>query len=207
MKSNSILPAMLLAAAAVAPAQTPTKVAIINLQNAILSTKDGQKASAEMAAKFNPKKSELDKRQAEVQGLQDQLRKGQATMSEDAKQKLMRDIDSNSTRLKRDTEDAQAELDEETGKVYQELGNKMTDVVIKYATQNGYAMVVDVSNQQSPVFWAAPEIDITNEIVKLYDQAHPATATTPAAAAPKPAAPKPVPGLTPPVVPPVKRKQ
>ena len=43
--------------AAMAHAQTPAKVAIIHVQNAILQTKDGQKAAAEMQAKFNPRKS------------------------------------------------------------------------------------------------------------------------------------------------------
>ena len=59
---------------------------------------------------------------------------------------------------------------------------KMVDVIAKYATQNGYAMVVDVSNQQSPLIWADQAYVITDAIVKLYDQAHPGAA--PAAAAP-----------------------
>ena len=63
----------------------------------------------------------------------------------------------------------------------QELGGKMMAVVEKYAQQNGFAIVIDVSNPQTPVLWAAQAIDITAEIVKLYDQANPATG---AAAAP-----------------------
>jgi outer membrane protein len=78
------------------------------------------------------------------------------------------------------------------------------DVIIKYATQNGFAMVVDVSNPQTPVLWADPAVDITNEIVKLYDQGHPGTGAAPATAKPAgtpAAAPKP------PVTPPATKKQ
>ena len=57
--------------------------------------------------------------------------------------------------------------------------------------QNGYAMVVDVSNPQTPVLWADPAVDITNEIVKLYDQAHPGTGAAAAPARPAPAKPAP----------------
>ena len=96
-------------------------------------------------------------------------------MSEDAKAKLMRDIDANNKSLQRDTEDAQADLDQEQGKIMQELGDKVMAVLEKYATANGYAMVLDVSNPQTPVLWAASAIDITNDIVKLYDQANPGT--------------------------------
>jgi outer membrane protein len=61
-------------------------------------------------------------------------------------------------------------------------------VLEKYATANGYSLVLDVSNPQTPVLWASQTIDITTEIVKLYDQANPGTgassAAKPAGAAP-----------------------
>ena len=120
-------------------------------------------------------------------------------MSDEAKAKLMRDIDANNKSLKRETEDAQADLEQEQGKIMQELGNKMMAVIEKYATANGYAMVLDVSNPQTPVLWAASAIDITTDIVKLYDQANPgtgpSTAKAPGAAAP--AAPRPATSGTP----------
>ena len=189
MKKNFVVfPALVLGMAAMLPAQTPAKVAIIHVQNAILQTKDGQKAAAELQGRFAPKKADLDKKQGDIANLQETLRKGSATMSEDAKAKLMRDIDANNKSLQRDTEDAQADLDQEQGKIMQELGSKVMAVLEKYATGNGYALVLDVSNPQTPVLWASQTIDITSEIVKLYDQANPGTGTTaakpPAGAAP-----------------------
>jgi outer membrane protein len=117
------------------------------------------------------------------------LRKGSTTMSEEAKAKLMRDIDANNKSLQRDTEDAQADLDQEQGKLMQELGGKVMAVLEKFATANGYALVLDVSNPQTPVLWAASAIDITGDIVKLYDQANPGTAAPSAAKPPTGAAP------------------
>ena len=195
MKNNLIVfSALVLGFAALAKAQgqppTPSKVAIIHVQNAILSTKDGQKAAADLQASFLPKQTEIEKRRSEIASLQDQLRKGNATMAEDAKATLMRDIDAKNKILTRETEDAQADLDSSQGKIMQELGNKMMAVIEKYSNQNGYALVLDVSNPQTPVLWAASAIDITNDIVKLYDQANPGAAA-PAGAATKPAAPAP----------------
>jgi outer membrane protein len=183
-KNLVVFPALLLGLAAMAQAQN--KVAIINVQNAILQTKDGQKAATELQAKFKPKKDTLDKKGADLAGLRDQLNRGSATMSEDAKNKLVRDIDSGTKSLQRDTEDAQADLDQEQGKVMQDLGGKIMVVLEKYATANGYSLVLDVSNPQTPVLWASQTIDITTEIVKQYDQAYAAGAAAPA---PKPAAP------------------
>jgi outer membrane protein len=177
------------AALAQAQGQVPTKVGIIHVQNAILQTKDGQKAAADLQTTFSPKQQELEKKRNELTALQDQLRKGSATMSEDAKTKLMRDIDATTTRVNRDTQDAQSDLDEAQGKIMQELGGKMMAVLEKYATQNAYAVVLDVSSPQTPVIWATSAVDITNDIIKLYDQTYPGGAA--AAAAKPPAAAKP----------------
>jgi outer membrane protein len=197
LKKNFVaFSALALGMAMLAHAQsaTPSKVAIIHVQNAILATKDGQKAQNDLQATFNPRKQEFEKKQADLQALQEQMKKGSATMSDDAKAKIARDIDSGSKSLQRYQEDFESDVQQAEQRIMQDLGQKMMDVIIKYATQNGYAMVVDVSNPQTPVLWADPAVDITNEIVKLYDQAHPgsATATTakPAGSAPA-AAPKP----------------
>jgi outer membrane protein len=159
------------------------------VQNAILQTKDGQKAASDLQGRFAPKKADLDKKQADIAALQDTFRKGSATMSEEAKAKLTRDIDANNKSLQRDTEDAQADLDAEQGKIMQELGNKVMAVLEKFATANGYALVLDVSNPQTPVLWASQTIDITSDIVKLYDQANPGTAAPAGAKPPAGAAP------------------
>jgi outer membrane protein len=205
LKKIFVFPAIVLGMALSAQAQpAPTKIATIQVQTAILTTKDGQKSAGELQVKFAPRKGEFEKKQADIAALQEQLKKGQATMSEDARTKLMRDIDSANTKLQRETQDAQADLDEEQQKVMQELGNKMMAIIDKYAQQNGIAVVIDVSNPQTPVLWAAQAIDITSEIVKLYDQAHP----TVVPAAPGGTAPKPAPSLAPAGIPPpaVKKK-
>ena len=190
-------------AAAAGPA--PTKIAIINIQQAIASTKDGRKASADLQTKFNPRRSALEKRQADIQAMQDQLRRGSATMSEEAKARMERDVESNTKSLQRDAQDLNDDVDQENGKLMNDIGGKMLQVIDQYAIQNGYAVVLDVSNQQTPVIWASASSEITGDIVQLYDQAHPGTGE-PAAA--KPAAPaKPPAAARPPVTPPATRKQ
>ena len=70
MKKTLIsLPALALGITMLANAQaatTPTKVGIIHIQNAILATKDGQKAANDLQTKFSPTKSQIDKMQNEV---------------------------------------------------------------------------------------------------------------------------------------------
>ena len=78
-----VLPALGLGLVLSAPAQSPGKIGVINIQGAIISTKDGQKAAGEIQSRFTPKKAELDKRQGEIGQLQDQLNRGRNTLSEE----------------------------------------------------------------------------------------------------------------------------
>ena len=159
---------------AAAPVPAPTKVAIINIQAALVQTADGKKAATELSAKYDVRKTALQKRSTELQAKVEQLRKGSATMSDEARAKLMRDNDAENKALQRDGEDLNTDINQDQEKVTNDLGSKIMEVVQQYATANGFVMVLDVSNPQSPVLWHNPATDITTDIIKLYDQAHPA---------------------------------
>ena len=187
----------------------PTKVAVIQIQAALAATKEGQKAAADLEVKLSPRKKDLDGKQAEIKDLQEKLQRGGNTLSDSAKEDLTRNIDVKTKSYNRELEDAQAELEQEQQKVVGTLGQKMMAVIDKYAQQNGFAIVLDVSSQNTPVLYASNTVDITKDVIDLYDKtvftANPAPATpaaarpstspaarpaaAPAAAAPKPAAP------------------
>lgn len=187
-----VLPAALLCGALPSAAQNGNKVAVINVQSALVSTKEGQKAASEIQARFNPKKAELERRQTEIGQLQDQLNRGRNTLSDEARQTLVREIDQKTKALNRDTEDAQAELNQEEQKLMGELLGRMIQVVNKYAKDNGYVLVLDDSSQQTPLIYASSTVEITKDIIELYDKngpSAPASPGTAAAPAPKPVAP------------------
>lgn len=169
-------------------AAPPTKVGIVNISAAIVSTTDGQKAVGELQSKFAPKKSEIDKKNSEVEQLKAQLSRGANTMSDEQKQKLMREIDTRTKQLTRETEDAQAELDLEQQKIQQELGQRMFAVIDKYAKDNGFSLILDVSSQQSPVLFASDSINITQAVVDIYNRNSPGAVSSSAPPAAKPAA-------------------
>ena len=186
-----VLPAALLCGALHSSAQNANKVAVINIQSALVSTKDGQKAAGEIQGRFNPKKAELDRRQAEVGQLQDQLNRGRNTLSDEARQNLVREIDQKTKALNRDTEDAQAELNQEEQKLMGELLGRLIQVVNKYAKDNGYVLVLDDSSQQTPLIYASNTIEITKDIVELYDKNAPSPPASPGPASAPAGAPKP----------------
>ena len=157
-------------AAPATSAPTGSKVGVIEIQAAIFQTKDGQKALADLQTKFNPKKTEFERRRAEIASTQDQYTKGANTLSEEARGRLMRDIDAKTKALNRDTDDANQDLEAENQKIMNDLGGKMLQVINKYSTDKGYVLVLDVSAQTTPVIFASNTIDITRDIIDLYDK-------------------------------------
>lgn len=189
---NTALALALVAGLASLQAQTPSKVGIINIQNAIIMTKEGQKALKDLEGKAAPKKAELEKRQSEIQALQEKLNKTSNVGGDEEKQRLMRDIDQKTKAFRRDVDDAQADLDQENQKVINTIGQGLMAVLDKYAKDNGYSIILDVSNQQtSNVLFAANGTDVTQDIVALYDKnsGAPATSAAPAATRPGTSAP------------------
>jgi outer membrane protein len=131
-----------------------------------------------------------------MQSKTDQLRKTENTISDDAKAKLQADIATLQRNLQRDSQDAQQDLQEEQQRILGSLSQKMQQVMNKYAVDHQLTMIMDVSGQPSNILFASNTIDITRDIITLYDAANAVTpseapAKAPAAAAPAPAPKKP----------------
>jgi len=180
------------------PALAQQKIGVVQVQSAIVGTKEGQKAAGELETKMGPKRKELEGKQAELRKLQESLQKGGSVMNEQARAQLAREIDTKNKDYQRSLEDAQAEFQAEQDRLLNDLGAKLMAVINKYAKDNGYSLVIDVSNPQTPVMYASEMIDITKEVIDLYDKnvpmgAAPAKPPAGGAATPPPPAKKTVP--------------
>src|SRR6266699_655684 len=98
---------------------------------------------------------------------------GARTLSDDEKAKLQRQGELLSRRLQRDNDGLNEELNAAQGEIVDSIGRKMLDVLDRYARENGYLAVLDTSAQGSPVVYGSSQADITQDVVRLYDQAYP----------------------------------
>lgn len=194
--------ATLLAAPSLPAQSAPSKIAIINIQGAILATRDGDKARTDIQGKFSGRAKDLESRLAEINKRKDQFNKGANTMAPEAREKLSREIDDLQKKYQWDSEDLQNDLDQEQSKYVNDIGQRMVQEIDAFAKDAGYAIVLDVSGQQNPVLWAANGIDITQEIVKRYDAKYASGAPAPASPGAAPAS-----GITKPLVTPAAAKK
>lgn len=171
-----------------AAAQAPGKIAVMNVRNAIVATAEGKQAQAQLQSQFAPRQNELQNLQKQIEDLQRRMTDGARTLSDDEKAKMQREGELLSRRLQRGNDDLNEELNAAQGEVVDTIGRKMLEVLDRYSRENGYVVVLDTSAQGSPVVYGSSSADITQEIVRLYDQAYPVKTTGSSAA---PAAPKP----------------
>lgn len=166
------------AAPAPAAAAVSERVAIINIQAAIRGTAEGQKAAAAIRTEFVPRQNDLKSQSKQLQALQQQLKDGGNTLSIGAKDELEQRIADKQKQIQRAYEDAQSDLQSAETDAVNRIGQKMMKVISTYATQHGYALVLDVSNPNTPVLFAAQGINITAPIVALYNRDYPVAAAT-----------------------------
>jgi outer membrane protein len=82
---------------------------------------------------------------------------------------LIKQIDSKQKQLNRILEDAQGDAQQKQQEIVNRIGQKMLGVLDKYAKDNAFSVVLDVSGQQNPVLWAAETVNITPAIVQAYN--------------------------------------
>jgi outer membrane protein len=201
VKQLSVVLSLFIAVSGIAAAQAaaPTKVGVIHFESALVQTQEGRAAAAVLDTKLAPKRKELEAQQGEIKELQEKLSRGGNTMSQAAKDDVQRNIDQKTKNFNRDVEDFQADSEQEQRKVIDELSQKLQPVILKYAQDNGFAVILDVSSPNTPVLWRADSVDITLAIIDQYDKTHPASAPAkPAAAKPAGGAPASTPAAKPP---------
>ena len=181
------------ALAAAAPAG-PAKIAVIAFQVAVAQTNEGQRNFADLQKKYAPREAQLKALGEEIDTLTKQLQKQSDTLSDSEKARQAKVIDDKTKQAKRQLEDAQNDMQQEGGEVYNALASKVGAVMASYAEQQGYTLVLDYAQQQSPVLYAQPAADITKQVIEAYNVKSgvpappPQPAETAAPAAPKPAA-------------------
>ena len=187
------------AAAAAASKATGTKVGTINIEQAIFASNEGRRDFEQLSKKFEPKQNELKGSADEIDSLKKQLNAQQDKLNEESRDKLMKQIEAKQKVFDRSTQDAQEDFQNQQGEIGNKILTKMAPMIVKYASDNGYGMILDTSQQwpRGPVIWYGPAVDITQPIVEAYNVQSGVAAPAAGSVAPKPVRPGTSPGSKP----------
>ncbi len=154
------------------------KVAVVNMQAAVLGTAEIRKADADMQTKYAPRQTEINNINAEAAKIQQQMQAGQDKLSAAQLADLNSQLTRHQRELQRLNEDTQADVEKDKNDVLTTAAQKMAGVLKKLAEERGYDFVLEATTTN---YWK-DALDITSDVTAAYDK------TYPVAAAPKPAA-------------------
>jgi len=171
---------------ATAPAG-PAKIAVIAFQVAVAQTNEGQRSFADLQKKYDPKRQQLKALSDEIDTLSKQLQTQGDKLTEADRTTRAKTIDDKKKQLQREAEDAQNDMQQEMQEMYNTLASKVYDVMSDFAKKQGYTLVLDIAQQQTPVLYANESTNITKAVVEAYN----VKSGVPAPPAQPPAAPTP----------------
>jgi outer membrane protein len=154
--------------AATAAAQ-PTKIAVIAFQAAVAKTNEGQRDFADIEKKYEPKQQAIIGLKNQIDTLTKQLKADAPTLTEAQRTARARIIDDKTKQLDRSTQDARSDFTQDVSQAFNTLAAKVYQVMASYAKEKGYTVVLDISQQQSPVLYAGKSTDITNAVIAAYN--------------------------------------
>ncbi len=179
----------LFAVTTLAQAQAPVsqKIVTLSFNAAVLQTAEAQKEMGALKAKFAPRQAQLQTLNDEVEALRKQLSDPANKLSDTEMATRQRSLESKEKQLQRQAEDFKNDSDSESQQAFQRVAQKVYAFLQAYAQRLGYSAVIERGSDAAPVVWfAAADMDITDQLVKAYNAQSPGVSSGSAA---KPALP------------------
>lgn len=176
-------------------AGAPTVVAL-SFSAAVTQTAEAKRDFGALQTKFAPRQAHLQALNAEVDSLRNQLSASPTTSSDAQRGAKQQSFDLKGRQLQREAEDYKADTDNASQQTFQVVAQKVYAFLQVYAQQHAFSIVIDRGSESNPIVWyAAANVDITEQLIKAYDlqAAHDPTGAEATPNAPPPAGTPPLP--------------
>ncbi|KYF79918.1 hypothetical protein BE11_48175 [Sorangium cellulosum] len=154
-----------LALAAPGVAAAETRIAVVDVQHAVMQTEDGIRAQATLKKLFDRRQQELDAKQTELQRAREDIEKQSRVLSRESLQKRMEDWQRQMVELQTVFVDYNKELQKKQGELTGPIIKKMMIIVARIAKKTGYEVILD--KQAAP--YVRADLDLTEQIIQLYN--------------------------------------
>ena len=155
-------------AAPAAPSTGVTRIAYVDVQRVLARSAAGVAAREQLEREKATMQREMDAKRVELEKLREEIEKKGPLMTADAR----RDKQDQFERKRRDAarlvDDFQKELEKKEQGLLQKVLQDVSGVVERVGKQRGLQLIVE--RRGATVLYGAPESDITDEVIRAYDQ-------------------------------------
>jgi outer membrane protein len=146
------------------------KLAVVDLQRALITVESGKKAKSQLEKEFNAKKKELDNEENEIRKMTEEFKKKSMVLSEDAKRKKEAEIQERIAKFRELYGKSQMEIQNRERELTEPLILKLKAVVEEVAAAKNYTLVFE--KNENALLYSAQKDDITDEVIKAFNKKH-----------------------------------
>jgi outer membrane protein len=153
------------------PTQARTQnIVTVSFNAAVLQTAEAQKSLSALEARYAPKQKQLQALNDEVESLRKQLADTSSNLSDAERATRARSLESREKELQREAEDFKSDSQSESEQIFRRVAQKVYAFLQTFSQQHGYSAVIERGSDAYPVVWyAASNLDITDELIKAYN--------------------------------------
>jgi outer membrane protein len=170
------------------PASAQTKMAVVDVQRAVMQTEDGLRAQATLKKLFDSRQQELNKKQTDMQKQKEEIDKQSHVLSQTALAKKAEDWQKQMVELQSTFVEYNKELEKKQKELTDPIFERVIGVIKRVAGTEGYDLIVD----RNTVAFARSDLDLTDRVIQIANGSSGSPAPPGGAAAPK-TAPAPAP--------------
>lgn len=144
------------------------KIGTVDMQHALQTVEAGKKAKATLEKEFNKKKGQLQKEEAAIRKMGEELRKQAMVMNDEARAKKQAELQERIMKFQEMTARSQAEIQDRERQLTEPIINKLRGIIKNLATSKGYTMVLE--KNENTVLFSQDQSDLTKDVIATYNK-------------------------------------
>jgi outer membrane protein len=169
LRAGAVVIGVLLAALAGTAGAASTRIGYVDVQRVIVRSVAGVAAREQLERDKVTMQKDVDNRKVEVDKLREEMDKKGLVLSAEARREKEETLQRKVRDLRRRlAEDLEKELQRKEQQATQKILGELTGIIEKMGKERGFLLIVE--RRSGGVIYGDPEGDVTDEVIKLYDQ-------------------------------------
>jgi len=144
------------------------KIGFVDFVKALNESDAGKKAKADLEFLIKSKQTFIDEKGKSIEKIRGELEKQSSVLSEDARKSKEDELERLLREYQRLVADSQNEVKKKEGELTADIIKELRQIVQKYGKDKGYSFIIE--NAEGLVLYSRENIDITETIIKLYNE-------------------------------------
>jgi len=145
-----------------------TRIGYVDVQRVIVRSVAGVAAREQLEKDKVTMQKDVDNRKIEVDKLREEMEKKGLVLSAESRREKDETLQRKVRDLRRLAEDLEKELQKKEQQATQRILQELTGIIEKMGKERGFLLIVE--RRSGGVIYGDPEGDVTDEVIKLYDQ-------------------------------------